>query len=192
MTGSTFIESKNNPKNNSNSKNLKASDCKAVPNGLTNLTKSIDNCTSEIEKQRNYNFATDTVKLEEDISSLRATTNDALIMGDTMFGQAGYSDIAKQVQERNNDLKNKKENLLKEIGKGEEIIARSNRDFADVHDTITEPQPQKTLRFIEDYTLAILTLSYLFMIIAAIYIYTVTSEFKLVEFYKLFVVSILL
>jgi hypothetical protein len=192
MAGSTFIESKNNPKNNSINKNKKASDCKKVKNGLTNLTNSIENCTSEIEKNRNNKFAENTVKLEEDISLLRATTNDALIMGDTMFGQAGYSDIAKQVQERNNDLKNKKESLLKEIGKGEEIIARSNRDFADVHDTITEPQPQKTLRFIEDYTLAILTLSYLFMIIAAIYIYTVTSEIKLVAFGKAFVGSILL
>jgi hypothetical protein len=173
-------------------RNLNASACKAVPNGLNKLNDSIDKCTSEEEKSRNNNFATNTVKLQEDISSLRATTNDTLIMGDTMFGQAGYSDIAKQVKDRNNDLKNKKEILSKEIEKGEGVIARSNRDFADVHNTVSEPQPKTRLRFIEDYTLAILLISYIFMIIASIYIYTITSEFKLVAFGKAFIGSILL
>jgi hypothetical protein len=173
-------------------RNSKANVCKAVPNGLTNLNTSIDNCTSESEKLRNDNFATNTVKLEQDIISLRATTNDALIMGDTMFGQFGYNDIAKQVQERNNDLNKKKTGLLKEIEKGEAIIDRSNRDFTDVHNTVEEPQPAKTLRFIEDYTLAILSISYFFMIIAIIYIYTSTSEFKLIAFGKSFVGSIFL
>jgi len=173
-------------------RNLQASTCKSTPNGLSNLNASIDKCTSVPEKNRNDNFATDTVKLQEDISSLRATTQDTLIMGDTMFGQFGYNDIAKQVKERNNDLKKKKEGLAKDIEKGEAIIARSNRDFTDVHDTVTEPQPQKTLRFIEDYTLAILAISYIFMIIACIYVYTTTSEFKLVAFGKAFVGSILL
>jgi hypothetical protein len=173
-------------------RNLKASACKAIPNSLNDLNIKIDTCTSEEEKSRNDNFATNTVKLQEDISSLRATTNDTLIMGDTMFGQAGYSDIAKQVRDRNNDLKTKKDNLSKEIEKGEGIIARSNRDFADVNNTVSEPQPKTRLRFIEDYTLAILLISYIFMIIAAIYIYTITSEFKLVAFGKAFVGSILL
>ena len=172
-------------------RNAKASACKSL-NGLTNLTDKIDTCTSTTEKNLNDNFATDTVKLQEDISSLRATTQNALIMGDTMFGQFGYNDIAKQVKERNSDLNKKKASLSKEIEKGEAIIDRSNRDFTDVHNTIQEPQPTKTLHFIEDYTLAILSISYFFMIIAIIYIYTSTSEFKLVAFGKSFVGSIFL
>lgn len=173
-------------------RDFKSLTCKAVPNGLKNLTDKIDTCTSTTEKTRNDNFATDTVKLQEDISSLRATTQDALIMGDTMFGQFGYNDIAKQVKERNNDLKKKKEGLSKDIEKGEAIITRTNQDFTDVYNTVAEPQPQKTLRFIEDYTLAILAISYIFMIIACIYVYTTTSEFKLVAFGKSFVGSIFL
>ena len=174
-------------------RNLEASTCKSSPpNSLNNLNANINKCTSEQELHRNNNFATDTVKLQEDISSLRATTNDALIMGDTMFGQFGYNDIAKQVKERNNELNNKKAKFKKDIEKGEAIINRSNRDFTDVHNTVSKPQPKTTLRFIEDYSLAILTISYIFMIIAAIYIYTATSEFKLVAFGKAFVGSILL
>ena len=102
-------------------RNLNASACKAVPNGLADLNAKINTCTSETEKLRNDNFATDTVKLEEDIISLRATTNDTLIMGDTMFGHFGYNDIAKQVKERNSDLNKKKAILSKEIEKGEAI-----------------------------------------------------------------------
>jgi hypothetical protein len=173
-------------------RNLKASACKAVPNKLSNLTAEINTCSSDIELNTKNKLAENIIKLEEDIISLRATTNDALIMGDTMFGQSGYNDIAKQVRERNNDLKTKKENLSKDIEKGEAIIARSNQDFTDVHDTVIEPQPKKTLRFIEDYTLAILAISYIFMIIAVIYIYTIKSEFKLLAFGKVFAGSIFL
>jgi len=101
-------------------------------------------------------------------------------------------DMANQIRERNNDLQQKYDNLNKEIKKGEAIIARSERDFMDVNNTVQEPQPQKTLRFIEDYTLAILVISYIFMIIVIMYIYTITAEFKLVAFGKSFVASILL
>ena len=173
-------------------RNLQASACKAVPDKLNNLTAEINTCTSEIELNTKNKLAENILKLEEDIISLRATTNDTLIMGDTMFGQFGYNDIAKQVKERNSDLNKKKASLSKEIEKGEAIIDRSNRDFTDVHNTIQEPQPTKTLHFIEDYTLAILSISYFFMIIAIIYIYTSTSEFKLVAFGKSFVGSIFL
>jgi cell division protein FtsL len=78
---------------------------------------------------------------------------------------------------------------MKEVDKNEAIIERSNRDFSDVKDTVPEPQPKRVLRFIEDYTLAILTMAYLFMIISVIYIYTAISENKLVAFGKAFVGS---
>jgi hypothetical protein len=178
--------------NNQNDRDLKASVCKSTPNGLNNLNNQIDSCTSSIELKRNTNFATNTLKLQQDITSLSSTSMDSLIMGDTMFGQFGYNDIAKQVKARNDELKNKKEKLYKEVEKSEAIIERSNRDFSDTKNTISEPQPKRILRFIEDYTLAILSVSYLFMIIAIIYIYTITSEFKLIGFGKALIGSIFL
>lgn len=175
-----------------NDRDLKASVCKSTPNGLNTLNGEINNCTSTIELNRNTNFAENTFKLQQDITTLSGTTGDSLVMGDTMFGQFGYNDIAKQVQSRNDELKKKKDQISKEVEKGNAIIERSNRDFVDVKDSVPEPQPKRVLRFIEDYTLAILTISYLFMIIAIIYIYTITSEFKLLAFGKAFVGSIFL
>lgn len=173
-------------------KNLAAAACKAVPNGLNKLNSELSSCTSSTEYNRNTNFAQNTFNLQQDISSLSASTMDSLSIGDAMFGQYGYNAIAKQVKDRNEDLKSKKEKLLTEVEKGEAIIERSNRDFSDVKNTISEPQPKKMVRFIEDYTLAILSITYLFMIIAAIYIYTSMSDKKLVGFFQAIIGSILL
>lgn len=175
-----------------NDRDLKASVCKSTPNGLNTLNGEINNCMSTTELNRNTNFAENTFKLQQDITTLSGTTGDSLTMGDTMFGQFGYNDIAKQVQSRNNELKKKKEQISKDVEKGNAIIERSNRDFADVKDTISEPQPKRVLRFIEDYTLAILVISYIFMIITIMYMYIATSEIKLVAFGKAFIGSIFL
>jgi len=177
---------------NQNDRDLKASVCKSTPNGLNSLNSEIDNCTSTIELKRNTNFVDNTVRLEQDINTLSATTMDFLVMGDTMIGQFGHNDIAKQVSDRNNELKSKKTNLIKEIENSEAIVERSNRDFSDVKDTVSEPQSKQFLHFIEDYTLAILVMAYLFMIIAVIYVYTSTSENKLIAFGKSIVGSVLL
>jgi hypothetical protein len=173
-------------------RDLKASVCKSTPNGLSNLNGEIDNCTSTAEVKRNNNFAANTFKLQQDIIALSGSVMDSLSMGDTMFGQYGYNDIAKQVKGRNEELKKKKDGLMKEVEKGESIIEKTNRDFEDEYKNVPSPQPKKVLRFIEDYTIAILVISYLFMVIAAIYVLTAMSENKLVTFGKTLVGSILL
>jgi hypothetical protein len=180
------------PQTNQNDKDLKASVCKSTPNGLNALNGEIQNCTSSTEQKRNNNFAANTIKLQQDISGLSGSVMDSLTMGDTMFGQYGYNDIAKQVKGRNTELKTKKDKLFNEVEKGESIIEKTNRDFEDEYKTVSKPQPKKVLRFIEDYTVAILVISYLFMIIAGIYVFTSMSENKLVTFGKAFVGSILL
>jgi hypothetical protein len=172
--------------------NVTSAVCRSVPNGLNDLNSKIQQCTSSTELNRNTNFAENTIKLQKDIESLSGSVQDSLVMGDSMFGQYGYQDIAKQVKDRHQELKTKKDQLMKEVDKGEQIIDRSNRDFSDVKNTVSEPQPKKILHFIEDYTLVFLTLSYLFMIIAVIYIYTLMSDNKLVAFGKSFIGSIFL
>jgi hypothetical protein len=172
--------------------NVTAAVCRSTPNGLNNLNSKIQQCTTSTELNRNTNFAANTFRLQKDIETLTGSVQDSMVMGDSMFGQFGYQDIAKQVTDRNKELKMKKETMLKNVDKSEAIIERSNRDFSDVKDTIPEPQPKKILRFVEDYTLFFLTLSYLFMIIAIIYIYTSTAEIKIVAFGKIFIGCILL
>jgi hypothetical protein len=173
-------------------KDITAAVCRSTPNGLNDLTGKIGQCTTTTESNRNLNLATNSFKLEQDITSLKGMVGDLLTSGDSIFGQAGHIEVVNQVKQRNDDLKSKKDSLLKDVDKNEAIIERSNRDFSDVKDSLPEKQPTRFLHFIEDYTLAILLMAYLFMIIAVIYVYTITSEFKLVGFGKAFIGSIFL
>ena len=143
--------------------------CRALPTGIQNLSKGITNCMRPEEESRNKTLITNTLNLKEDVKSLSANVMDSLSIGDSMFGSYGHSDITNQIRERNDDLKSKKESLIQDINRKESIIERSNRDFTDVKRTLPEKQPKKILHFIEDYTLLVLSMSYLFMICIGIY-----------------------
>lgn len=173
-------------------RDITAAVCRSTPNGLNDLNSKISQCTTTTESNRSLNLATNSFKLEQDITSLKGMVGDLLTSGDSIFGQAGHIEVVNQVKQRNDDLKSKKDSLLKEVDKNEAIIERSNRDFSDVKVSLPEKPTTRVLHFIEDYTLAILAISYLFMIIAVIYVYTITSEFKLVGFGKAFIGSIFL
>jgi len=150
--------------------------CRSTPNQLTDLYSSIDKCTTVDELNRNNTFSNTTIKLEEDLVWLKGNIANSMAMGNSMFGTFGHSTITKEVRERNKELMAKKEGLEKDINNKEKIIQRSERDFIDVKNTVSEKQPNNHLYVIEDYTLAFLFISYLFMITIFIYSYTMTSS----------------
>lgn len=168
----------------SQDRNVTSSVCRSTPNGLNNLNTEIDKCTSSNELNRNMNFATNAFQVQKDIDMLSASVGDSLIVGDSVFGNSGIGSVTKELKDRLVELRKKKEELKSSIDKSESIIERSDRDFSDVKDSLPETQPKRILHFIEDYTLAILVISYLFMIISAIYIYTIISDNKFVAFGK--------
>jgi hypothetical protein len=159
-------------------RNTSSSLCRAKPNGLNDLFSSIDSCTSTTEQQRNNDLASTTTQLKQDITALQANITDSLHMGDAMFGSYGYADITKQVTARNDELKSKKQALLTDIKKKEAIVERSNRDFTDLKDSLPDPQPTRLLHVLEDYTLAVLFVSYLFALLAGLYVYVSLAESK--------------
>jgi hypothetical protein len=160
--------------------------CRALPTGIEKLSTGITNCMRPEEKTRNSTLITNTLHLKEDVDSLRASVRDSLAVGESMFGSYGHSDITKQIRDRKDDLQSKKESLMEDINKKESIIERSNRDFTDVKRTLPEKQPKKILHFIEDYTLAVLSMSYLFMICIGIYYFSTiaSGEFNTSDFFK--------
>jgi len=108
----------------------------------------------------------------QDSEFLRASIGNSLHMGDSMFGEFGYADVSKQVNDRNAELKRKKETLKKAIDKNDAIISRSGRDFTDVKDSLPETLPNSTLNVLEDYTVAVVLVAYLFMAITIMSYYT--------------------
>ena len=149
--------------------------CRANPNSIQTLTTGLQNCMRGEEKTRNNTLASNTLHLRDDINSLRANITDSLSLGDTMFGQYGSADVTEQIKKRNEDLTLQVERLTKELDKNQAIVDRSNRDFVDVKRTLPEKQPKKLLHFIEDYTMALLAIAYLFMIIIGIYSYSMLN-----------------
>lgn len=111
---------------------------------------------------------------DPDISRLQATITNLLTIGDNMYSPVSGS-VTKDVRSRNNELSEKKTKIENEIKEQEAIINRSNRDFTDVRNELPEKIPNKSLHFIEDYTLVILCISYFFMIIVALHIYVMHS-----------------
>lgn len=139
----------------------------------------------EEEKQRNNTLASNTLQLKSDIDSLRTNVMDSLGLGDTIFGQFGHNEVSSQLKNRNDDLKKEVDNLMKEIDTSQAIIDRSNRDFIDVKRTLPEKEPKKILHFIEDYTMALLAISYLFMVLIGIYYYSMlTGVFDISHFFQ--------
>lgn len=112
---------------------------------------------------------------DPDITRLKATITDLIAVGSSMYNPTTGSMTADALS-RNNELTAKKESLDEEIKKQESIVNRVNRDFTDVRNQLPETIPDKRLHFIEDYTLAILGISYLFMILIALHTYVLKSE----------------
>ena len=120
--------------------------------------------------------ANDVVEYNDDISDLRSMiTNDMTTLNGLYTTSTTSVTTTNQASIQTEQLSKRKKELIKDVEMKEGIINRSNRDFSDVKDTLPEHLPKKTLHVIEDYTMAILAMSYLFMVIAAVYLYTITS-----------------
>jgi hypothetical protein len=111
---------------------------------------------------------------DPDITRLQATITDLIAIGDSLYDPTKGS-ITADVMSRNNELSEKKAKIENEIKDQEAIINRSNRDFTDVRNELPETLPNKSLHFIEDYTIVVLCISYFFMIMVALHIYVMYS-----------------
>jgi hypothetical protein len=149
--------------------------CRSIPNGLEKLFEQIKGCASNVEQDRITNFGNTILTVQNDIDYLRANINDSLMKGDVLFGTSPHTQIMQQVMDRNKELKDKKESISNDILKKEAMIERTDRDFIEEKETIPDSQPKKIVRFIEDYSLAILLTSYVFLLLSGIFWYTIHS-----------------
>ena len=113
----------------------------------------------------------DTVVLE-DITMLKAQINSSLLLGDKIVNQSGGTKISPYVQGQLTELESKKTDITHDILEKERMVHASNRDFAEGNPV---NQPKTVLRVIEDHTVAILLLSYLFMLFMFMYWYVIQS-----------------
>ena len=106
-----------------------------------------------------------------DISDLKSSINNLLITGDTIFTTMSPADILGDVQKRNKELTAKIDKLKKNRERMNAIISKNNRDFIDNEGKTNV----STLLSVEDYTVFVFVLSYLFLACMAVYTYTYQS-----------------
>ena len=133
---------------------------------------------AECEKQKKEKAvvgmaSVDTIVLE-DITTLKAQITSSLLLGDKIVNQSGGTKISPYVQSQIRELESKKTDITHDILEKERMVYASNRDFAEGNPV---NEPKTVLRVIEDHTVAILLLSYLFMLFMFMYWYVIQSPF---------------
>lgn len=122
--------------------------------------------------------------LTVDITAVQLGITNKLADGDTLFGtgagklqvmSGGTKDVTAFVKQRQNEIQTKVKDLKKEIDRKYQIIQTHDRDFADYLDKGEKTNESKLLS-VEDYTLFVFLISYLFMACMFIYTYTYMAE----------------
>ena len=122
--------------------------------------------------------------LKADITAVQLGITNKLADGDTLFGtgtgklqvmSGGTNDVTAFVKQRQNEIQTKVTDLKKEIDRKYQIIQTQDRDFTDYLDKGEKTNESKLLS-VEDYTLFVFLISYLFMACMFIYTYTYMAE----------------
>ena len=110
-----------------------------------------------------------------------AQFNDMIATGDKFNGTSAASTVIAEVAARNTDLQTTLDSLQKDTKKLKGSAERHERDFLDVRGALPERLPTQRLNVLDDYTMLLLTVSYLVMALSIIFYiaqvndYTMTS-----------------
>jgi hypothetical protein len=153
--------------------------CKSVPNKINGLYSDLNSCRNTEETSRVQNFVANTYEVKTEFEQQAITYNDLIITGDSLFGSSTNDTQIADIKARNGELKNMKDKLLKDIRSAESQTEQAERDFLDTKAALPETLPQKILHTIEDYTMFVFMISFVFMAIALIYMYVASQGFSI-------------
>lgn len=151
--------------------------CKST-NEIPNLYASLQTCTNATETNQMNSFIQLTSHPKADFDQLVASYNDMIMSGDAIFGTAPNTTALQQVQSRNQELKKHTENLGKSIKEKEAIVERTDRDFIDTKETMPGTLKTKTVHVLDDYTLIVLCVAYVFFILTMVIWYSQQNNYS--------------
>lgn len=159
------------------SRNDQASQCKST-NKIPEAQQTLQSCANDEEIQRIKNFISNTTDPNGDFATLTAIHNDLLTSGDSIFGNMPDQTILDQTIMRNKELKAKKDTITKTIESNDSKIERADRDFIDTKESLPETFTQKTVHVLDDYTLVVLAIAYVFFLLTMMYLYMYTNQYS--------------
>lgn len=155
-----------------------AAACKSTPNKVGEVQAALAACRNSTEDTRVGTLLDTVSNARGKFESEEAVYQDLIVTGDSIFGTTTTDTQIADIRARNAELKKMKSGLLTAIKSAASRAEQANRDFIDTKEALPETLPRKMLRTLEDYTVAVFMLAYLFMGLSLVYLYVAINGFS--------------
>jgi hypothetical protein len=189
MAKAKELKNKATHQNQQNQQNPSQETANVSPDSAANICKSNGNlqkfqgelggCRTSAD---NNNISTFFSKLDDVpgfFEAQFAQFNDMISTGDKFYGSSANATVLAEVVARNKDLQASLESLQKENKQLVSTTERHERDFLDVKGALPERIPTQNLNVLDDYTMLLLTISYLVMALSIIFYYTQVNNYTI-------------
>jgi len=161
------------------SQNDQASACKSQLQVIPQLQASLANCRNTDEVQRASQLLTTIDNIPDLFAAQTGQFNDLLLTGDSFFGTSASASTVQDVKNRNQELKQTAAETQAAIDKYTMIVERSERDFIDEREAAPETIHDKLVHVLDDYTILVLAISYVFFILVALLWYMSSNDYSI-------------
>jgi len=152
--------------------------CKSQLQTIPDLQTMLSKCRNAEEVARAVNVSVAINNPNLTFQTQTSQFNDMLMTGDNLFGTNPNASVLQEVAARNKDLKDKKATLQKEIRAFTAMVERSDRDFIDEKTLVPETLQNNVIHVLDDYTLVLLMVSYVFVALSSLSYYMIVNGFS--------------
>lgn len=154
--------------------NDQAAICKST-NQLSQTLQQLQQCTSTADQQNMQSVLGLVNTAQADFDNFNTAYNDLLLTGDSLFGTVPNTTAVSDVAKRNAELTARAAQLEKEIASLQATKERADRDFLETKSDLPERQVSKVVNVIDDYTLVVFMVAYIFLTLSLAYWYISTN-----------------
>jgi hypothetical protein len=152
--------------------------CKATGN-LTKFQSELAQCRTSADVSRINNVLSAIDDSHNFFSGQFAQFNDLITTGDKFYGSSAASTVITEVAARNQDLNQKLQDIQNKNRELQSTAERHERDFLDVKGNNPEAPPTQRLNVLDDYTMMLLTISYLLMALSIVFYYAQVNNYTI-------------
>ena len=159
--------------------NDQAATCKSQLQVIPELQKSLGACRNTEELNRASQLVSTLDNIPEQFAVQAALFMDLLSTGDSVMGTSATGSAIQDVKSRNQELKQTLADTQASIDKYTAIVERSERDFVDEKDAAPEEIRKSHINVLDDYTLLVLSISYVFCVLVGVIAYMSTNNYSI-------------
>ena len=152
--------------------------CKSNGN-LQKFQGELGGCRTGADNTRIQSFFSKLDDVQGFFESQFAQFNDLMATGDKFYGAAANSTVLAEVSQRNKDLQTTLETLQKDTSRLKASTERHERDFLDVKGALPERITTQRLNVLDDYTMLLLTVSYIMMALSIVFYYAQANDYTI-------------